>query len=164
MPSSTLKNLGVHFDNHLLFDTHITQMSRKVYGTLMYINRIRDCFNKTTRISVMQSLVLSIMYYGICIWGTSNSSQTIRVQKLLNFAAKVALGGAAKRDHATPFLKELGWLKLNQKYQFEVAKITCNLVNKIFPDWLLPLATVSIMQCHRINTRQTQQLYVCTSL
>lgn len=33
---ASLKGLGVHFDNRLLFDTHITEISKKVYGTLMY--------------------------------------------------------------------------------------------------------------------------------
>ncbi len=29
-PTTSLKNLGVHLDNHLLFDTHITEISEKV--------------------------------------------------------------------------------------------------------------------------------------
>ncbi|KAK3881582.1 hypothetical protein Pcinc_013964 [Petrolisthes cinctipes] len=103
---------------------------------------------------------MSIMYYGISIWGTTNSTQTGRVQKLQNFAAKIALGGAAKRDHVTPFLKELGWLKINQKYKLEVAKITYNLINKNLPDWLFPLPTVRDMQGQSVNTRQTNQLHV----
>ena len=41
----------------------------------------------------------------------------MRIQKLQNFAAKVALGGAAKSEHATPFLRELKWLKIKQQYK-----------------------------------------------
>ena len=36
----SLKNLGIHFDNHLQFDIHINELSRKIYGTLMYVNRL----------------------------------------------------------------------------------------------------------------------------
>ncbi len=67
-PCSSLKNLGIYFDNHLLFDTHFTEISKKVYGTIMKINRLRDCFNKNTRITVITSLVMNIIYYGISIY------------------------------------------------------------------------------------------------
>ncbi len=79
----------------------------------MFINRIKDNFNKSTCIIVVQSLVMSIINYGISIWGATNITQAERVQKIQNSAAKVALGGAAKSDYVTPFLKELKWLKVN---------------------------------------------------
>ncbi len=66
-PSSSLKNLGIYFDNHLLFDNHITEISKKVYGTIMQINRLRDYFNKNSSIAVIKSLVISIINYGISI-------------------------------------------------------------------------------------------------
>ncbi len=40
-----------------------------------------------------------------------------KIQKLQNFAAKVARGGGARRDPASPFIRELGWLKVYQKYK-----------------------------------------------
>ena len=119
-----------------------------------------DYFNNNTRITVIQSLVLSIINYGISIWGTTNSTQIERVQKLQNFAAKVALGGASKSEHVTPFLKELRWLKINQIHKYEIATTVYNLVNKKFPNWLFPLPTVSDINAHSVNTRQTEQLHV----
>ncbi len=50
IPCKSVKNLEIYFDNFMLFDTHISEMSKKIYGTVMYINRIRDNFNKNTRI------------------------------------------------------------------------------------------------------------------
>ena len=114
------------------FDIHIKELSRKVYGTIMYINRIKSNFNKSSRISVIQTLILSQINYGIHIWGTANSTQITRIQKLQNFAAKVAVGGAAKYDHVPPYLKELGWLKVKQKYYFELGKLVYNIMNKTY--------------------------------
>ncbi len=54
-PSTSLKNLGVHFDNYLLSDAHIPEISKNVSDIIMYINRLRDVFNKNTRITAMQS-------------------------------------------------------------------------------------------------------------
>ncbi len=44
-PSSSVKNLGKHFDNHLLFDTHITEISKTAYGAIMQVNRLKDLFD-----------------------------------------------------------------------------------------------------------------------
>ncbi len=120
VPACSVMNLGIYFYTHMTFDTHVTYISRKVFGTIAYINRIKDNFNRKAGITLIQSLVLSIMNYGLKIWGTANTTHMNRVQKLQNLAAKVALGGGARRDHATPYLKELGWLKLRQKYKYDL--------------------------------------------
>ncbi len=138
IPGRSLKNLGIHFGNHIQFDTHINELSSKIYGTIMcsYVNRLRDNFNKNTRIYVIQSLVLSIVNYGTNIWGSTNATQLQRMQRLQNFAAKIALGGAAKHEHVTPYLKELGWLKINQKYYFELEVTIYRITDKRLPNWL----------------------------
>ncbi len=43
-------------------------------GTLLYINRIKDYFDKTTRKFIVQSLALSILNYCNTIWGTTNNT------------------------------------------------------------------------------------------
>ena len=160
-PSSSVKNLGIlYFDNHLLFDTHITELIKKVRGIIMIVNRLKDNFNKATRIIVVQSLVMSLINYGISIWGATNSTQVERVQKIQNFAAKVALGGAAKSDHVTPFLKELKWLKINHQHEYEILTLTYRTIKHDLPDWLLPLASVGVSRSHQVNTRQIELLHV----
>ena len=63
----------------------------------MYINRIGDlCDKQQTRIIIVQSLVLSLIHYCIRIWRTTNHTLLSNVQKVQNFAAKVAIGGAKK--------------------------------------------------------------------
>ncbi len=66
----------------------------------------------------MQSLALSILNYGLKIWGTANKTNIKKTQKLQNFAGKVALGGGARRDQASLFISEVGWLKVYQKYKY----------------------------------------------
>ncbi len=72
-PSHHVKNLGLYLDAHLTFDTHISEMTKKTVGTLMFINRHKDLLNRDSRIIVVQTLVLSIIKYGITIWGTTNT-------------------------------------------------------------------------------------------
>ena len=118
-PSDTLKNLGIYFDKHMTFEKHMSNVTRKSFGTLIYVNRIKDNLSQHARNITINSLVLSSLYYGIKIWGSTSETQLQRAQKIQNFAAKVLLSGGTKRDHVTPFLKKLGWLKIKYKYKYE---------------------------------------------
>ncbi len=66
-PSNHVKNLGVCIDRIMLFDKHINELSKKVVGTLMFINRVCDKLDRPSRIIAVQSLVLSIINYCIRI-------------------------------------------------------------------------------------------------
>ncbi len=55
-------------------------------GSLMFINKNKDHFDKETRTTILQSLVLSTTKYDITIWGTTNSTLLNKVQKVQNFA------------------------------------------------------------------------------
>ncbi|KAK7085430.1 hypothetical protein SK128_025242 [Halocaridina rubra] len=39
----------------------------------------------------------------------------LRVKRLQNFAARVAIGGVHKYDHVTPLFERLGWLRMDMK-------------------------------------------------
>lgn len=53
-PVSHVKNLGVYMDCYLSFDKHITATNQNVVRTLMYIKKVKHCFNKQTRTLVVQ--------------------------------------------------------------------------------------------------------------
>ena len=158
VPSSTVKNLGVHMDQYMLFDVHINHMSRKINGLLIALNRIKDRLDKQSREIVVQSLALSIINYCLRVWSMTTNEQIERVQKLQNFAARVVHGGARKYDHVTPIIKELKWLKIENKIVFDICIFTYKVCHNMLPDWLF-----SFPVNHYINTRTTRQssnLYV----
>ena len=63
------------------------------------------------------------------------------VQKLQNFAARVAVGGVKKYDHTSPSFKELKWLRLKQKHVFEVGVTIFKVLRGFYPDWFLTLSS-----------------------
>ena len=157
-PSTHVKNLGVHIDRFMTFDKHINEINKKVMGTLMYLNRIKDHFDKGTRKIVIQSLVLSILNYCNTIWGTTNATLLAKAQKLQNFAAKIVDGKARKYDHVTPIIKDLGWLPIKDKIRYDTGITIFKYINKIYPDHLLSLPTVS--NVNHNSTRQQNNLYI----
>ena len=145
-------------DQYLLYDIHINHISRKVNGILLFWNRIKDNFEQSARIIVVQSLVLSIINYCSKIWGMTTRQQLDRVQKLENFAAKVAVGNGRKYDHATPFLNELKWLKIENKVTYDICVFTYKIVNNLLPDWIFSFPQVRNTSVR--NTRQSNDLFV----
>ncbi len=119
-PCKHVKNLGVHIDAHMTFDIHIHE-TQKVMGILLYLNRVKDKFEAAARKTVVESLAISIINYCLPVYGTTNTTLMKRVQKLQNFAAKTCAGGARRGDHATTFITLMNWLKIEQKFVFDVA-------------------------------------------
>jgi len=158
VPSKHVKNLGVYMDCHMSFHVHIDEMNKKVMGTLLYINRIKDNFDKTTRIAVIETLVLSQIKYCCKLWGIAGKTQLQKVQKLQNFGAKVADGKARKFDHVTPIIKELKWIKIEQQYVFEICIFVFKILRGKLPPWLIALPTVG--QAIQMRTRQVNDLFI----
>ncbi len=104
-PSQNVKNLALYFDQYMVFDKHISELSRKIFSTLMYVNRIKEVFDKI-RTTVIQTLVLNTIHYSMAVFDTANRTQVKRVQKSQNFCAKVAVGWKSKRGRASPVLDE----------------------------------------------------------
>ena len=104
-PLQSVKNLGLYMDQYMLFDHHINHITRKVNGLLLFLNRIKDRFDKMTRVIIVQALAISIINYCSRIWGMTTKEQLDNVQKVQNFAAKIAYGGARKYDQVTQILK-----------------------------------------------------------
>ena len=58
---------------------------------------------------VVDALVVSSIRYCISVYGTCSRTQLHRVQKLLNFCARV-ISGRRKFEHISDVLRQLGWL------------------------------------------------------
>ena len=59
--------------------------------------------------------------------------QLDRIQKVLNFAAKIAYGGARKYDHVTPIMKSLQWMDIENKIVFDICTFTFKVINQTAP-------------------------------
>ena len=147
-------------DSSMTFNSHIDEMHRKVYGTLIYLNRIWERFDQESRVMVVRSLVLSILNYCLCVWGSASKTQMSRVQKLQNFAARVAIGGIRKHEHVTPLYDKLGWLRMDDKFLFDICLLIYKMKNRILPEWLFILPTVNQRRNETMITRNRDCYFV----
>ncbi len=129
------------------------KLIKKVMGILIYTSRISDKLDRHNRIIIIQTLVLSLK-----ILGTTTDKLMSDVQKLQNFAARVAFGGVRMYDYISPVFRELEWLRTKQKCLFDVDVTAFKVLRGFYSDWFLSF------KCRRAitngKTRQSQQLCV----
>jgi hypothetical protein len=122
-PVDKVKNLGVWFDQYMTFKTHVEKTCNIVNGTLMFFHRVKNVLDEKSRLLAIQSLVLSRFDYCSLVWGDIPKSLEKELQKCMNFAAKVVCNGNFKKcDHATPLLKKLSWVPIQQKFLIRKAR------------------------------------------
>ena len=158
--SEKVKNLGVIMDSSMSFNYHIDELHRKVNGTLIYLNRIWERFDQESRVLAVQSFVLSILNYCLCVWGSTSKTQMSRAKKLQNFAARVAIGGIRKHEHVTPLYDRLGWLRMDTKFLFGICLLVFKMKNRLLPEWLFSLPTVNQRRIEIMNTRNQDNYFV----
>ena len=77
--------------------------------------------------------------------GSTSDVHLNKIQKLQNFAARVADGTARKFDHITPYLNKLGWLRIKENYEYEVCCLVFKVTRKFLPEWLYNFVTVNAL-------------------
>ena len=156
-PSNNVKNLGVTFDSYLNFNSHIEEISKKAMGIVQFIWRNKEYLNDSSRTIVINALVNSLFTYCSTVWGSSSKTNINDLQKIQNFAAKVAVGNGKKFDHATPFIKKLEWLTVGQQIKYRDLLYIFKVLKGCTPKWLLNLSYVS--QMSNRESRQSENLH-----
>jgi len=112
VPTKSVKLLGVKIDSHLSWDVHVSSVVRRCNRILIGLARLHHKFTCITRLVLIEALVFPHIRYCVSVWGSCSKAQKRRIQKCINFGARI-VAGLHYRDHVSPTLKELGWLKLD---------------------------------------------------
>ncbi|KAF7684865.1 hypothetical protein CDIK_4386, partial [Cucumispora dikerogammari] len=115
-----IKSLGVWFDPNLSFKHHVSTLCSKLNGTLLFLNSAKKELDFKSRLLIVHALVFSHINYCHSIWGKCTKAQREKVQRCINFAAKVTCdGNHRKRDHVSPLLEKLQWLNIDNKLKLQ---------------------------------------------
>ena len=115
--SSTVRSLGVVFDQTMTFSAHIDDIVMWCTGTLCGLSLSRHCLPQSTLVRLVEGLVVSVIRYCITVYGCANKTQMSRLQRLLNFGAWV-ISGRRRYDHISDVLRELGCLTAENMYLY----------------------------------------------
>ena len=134
-PTENIRNLGVIFDSHMLFSAHIKNLCCNLTYHLRNISRIRRFLDRDTCHLVIRALILSKIDYGNGLLLGAKKTDVQRLQRIQNWAAKM-ICQVRKHDHATPCLKELHWLAVENRITFKVLLFVYKCLNQMAPNYI----------------------------
>ena len=151
--SKVVKNLGVMLDRHLNFEHHVSTIQNKATGILIALNNARHVIPKRLMPAIVQGLVISIIRYCICIYGSCGTTQTHRIQKMLNFCARV-VSGRRKHDHISDVIRSLRWLTAEQLVHYHTASSVLKTIITGAPPYIAGTIGAPAHTVHDHHTRR----------
>ena len=154
--SRVVKNLGLHMDRHLTFSDHVSHVVQKCSGSLVALMHAKHSLPKRALKPIVNALVISSIRYCISIYGTCSKTESQRIQKIINFAARV-ISGRKKYDHISDVIKELNWLSVSQLMTYHRVSLINKIIKTGLPETLHECITDREPQHHH-RTRQADTL------
>jgi len=148
--TQSLKFLGLTIETTLTWKKHIGELTSRLNEACYAIRSIKPFISLDVLRSTYFSYVHSIISYGIIFWGNSSHNEEIfKIQKRIVRIIMNSSNNASCRQ----LFEELNILPIHSQYIFSILLFVTK--NK---DQFL-----SNSQVHKINTRQTSDLYVPTA-
>ena len=103
-------------------------------------------------------MVLSQIRYCVSVYGNGTHKNISRIQKIINYAAKVIFG-RKKFDHVSDLLEELGWLSAGDLVQYHTLCLV-HKARRLGEPEALASGLVRVSDTRDHHTRQDDSLYV----
>ena len=139
VPSDTVRNLGVLFDQDLSYKKHISKICQVSFLHIRLLRQIRDHLDLNSAILLANALVSSRLDYCNSLFYGLPQATLLRLQRVQNSLARAVVPSTRRRDHITPVLKQLHWLPVARRIEFKIACLTFNLLNNLGPSYLSDL-------------------------
>ena len=154
--SRVVKNLGLYMDRHMTFVDHVDHVVAKCSGSLVALTHARHSLPRASLKPIVTALVMTIIRYCVSIYGTCSKTELHRIQKIINFGARV-ISGKKKFDHISEVLKSLNWLSSSQLAQYHRAQMVRRVVSLELPETLYSIIAAADHR-HEHQTRHNNQM------
>ena len=142
-PSSKVRDLGVVFDQYLTFHDHISGICKSTHFHLRGIGRIRNLLTFDATAQLIHALITSRLDFCNSILYNLPNKQIERLQRIQNQAARM-LKRIPRRNHITPVLREVHWLRIHDRIIFKILLLTHKAVNNTAPEYLCDLIRLNV--------------------
>ena len=143
MQSLKVRDLGVTFDQFLNFDDHITAICRSTYFHIRNIGKIRNLLSYNACSTIIHALISrQLVYCNSILYNVPRSKTDKKCARILT--------KSPRREHITPVLKSLHWLKIQERITYKIVMLTYKLYYNIAPTYLCELIS---RRESSINTR-----------
>ena len=139
--SSKVRDLGVIFDQFLNFDDHITAICRSTHFHIRNIGKIRNLLSYEACSTIIHTLISCRLDYCNSILYNVPKSKTDRLQRIQNQCARI-LTKSPRREHITPVLIKLHWLKIQDRIIYKMLMLTYKSYYNMAPPYLCELIKI----------------------
>ena len=150
--SDFLKVLGITIDPHLNWEKHISTIIQRCFAILKGLARLRHKLPRETKRLLIQAIVFPHLQYCMSVWGSCTATQRRRVQKVLNFGARL-VAGLGRRDSVSAVLQELGWLSVEEQIRL---RDTANIGRILAPNNPLPHLREHVISRSAVSARASR--------
>jgi len=148
-PVSFVQDLGVYLDADASMTTHISRTAASCFGILRQLRSIQRSLPRHAVVSLVTSLVLTKLDYCNSLLVGFLAKLLNRLQAVINTAARLVCR-AMKADHVTPVLKDLHWLRIQEKIQYKLCVTAFKCQHSLAPPYL----SDQLHQVARMEPRQ----------
>ena len=128
----SFKLLGVHFDEYLSFNAHISSVCAKISKSLYCLNRIKNFVTPSALKMLYFAMVHSHIVYCINVYSCANIT-SLNPLKLKQKEAIRVITNAGYRDHTGPLFKRLSILPLDDLIKYSQLKFMHNFYHNKLP-------------------------------
>lgn len=154
-----VKCLGLHLDKNLNFNSHLNKVCQKSYYALKNIYEYRNLLPKSIKMTLIESLVLSIPNYMDCVYGPFLTTfNKYRIQKIQNSCMRFVCQ-LNRYHHITPHLRSANMLNMSERRFLHMSCLINTIVNTNCPQYLGDLL-IRHGDIHDLNTRHRSNLLI----
>jgi hypothetical protein len=140
-PVPSARNLGFIVDSNLSYHHQISALSKACFYHIRDLRRIRPHLDLETASTIATALVHSKLDYCNSLYLGLPKTELGRLQHIQNALGRV-VANTKRRDHITPTLQSLHWLKIQERITYKIASITYDVLSTSKPAYLSKLLAV----------------------
>ena len=116
---NSIKFLGLHIDDHLTWNTHLTHLNKLISRNAGVIYRLKSIFPRRILLMLYSTIILPHLNYGILAWG---SSAKIQINKILLIQKRIIrnICDCNFRAHTDPLFFESKILKIDDIFNINL--------------------------------------------
>ena len=146
------KTLGVNVDQHLSWKSNTEKLCKKISSGIGAIRRLTEYVDQDSLLSVYNAIVQPYFSYCCEVWDVLGKTQSTRLQKLHNRAARTITQISNDVDHKI-VLEKLGWQTLEEQRKKAKAKLMFKVLNDQGPKSLSKIFTPKNVETPKYNLR-----------
>lgn len=127
--------LGVTIDNKLTWNLQIHEMVTQISRKLTLMQLLSSYVSRDCLIKYYNAYIVPLFDYGCLVWGGTNSSNILQIEKLQKRAARIIL----KTGITTPsfiMFKNLSWLPIRCRIKYHILLLTYKALHNLAPVYI----------------------------